>query len=169
MFAFKIVKYKKFCIMGWISMEIDVFQLIWDLEDSMTSLYKEIKSVNRFSKFSETFELMQTLSENLCIKLEKLKKQYIKPVFNRKAVIAVHNKVKDLLKKEITNDKSESIVLTKLAEGEETTGKLYKSIAFYYKKLSEFYGKISEEIGTIAKEEFDHKEALIKLQDKSLS
>ena len=53
-------------------------------------------------------------------------------------------------------------ILEILAESEESVGKLYQSFSSLLKKLSDHYLSVAEEIENIAKQEFDHRDLLLK-------
>lgn len=144
-------------------MALDIFDLLTELELHIAALYNKAKKLTRFKEFAETFQLMETVSANHSAEIKKMGNNKSMPVFDRAAVIRMHDKIKNKLWEDVIKETDESLILKKMAQSEEDAGKLYTAISLYFKKLSEYYSNVSNDIQKIAGEEFEHRDALLKL------
>ena len=144
-------------------MALDIFDLLAELELHIVELYNKARKLTRFKVFSETFQLMETVSANHSAEIKNLGDTKSMPTFDRAAVIRMHDKMKNKLWEDIIKETDENLILKKMAKSEEDTGKLYTAISFYFKKLAEYYNYVASDIEKIAGQEFEHRDALMKL------
>lgn len=145
-------------------MSIHIFELIENLEIDLANFYSRVKSVVRLRQHVNTFELMESVSRNHAKRVAELENTYNEPKFNKTAVFDMHNKIKEELWDDIVQEKNENIVLEKLAIAEEETGDLYHAISGFYDHMAKYYKGLSQEIEKISNEEYQHRDALLKLQ-----
>jgi len=144
-------------------MSNDIFDLLAELEIFIVELYAKAKNLYRLKNFTDTFQLMETVSANHSQKIKEIGDKTKITGFDRSAVINMHHKIRDKLWNDIINENDENEVLRKMSVSEESVGKLYLAISAYYEKISEEYKILSTEIQSIANEEFDHRDGLLKL------
>ena len=144
-------------------MNLDIFHLLEELEIHIARLYEKMKVLSRFIKFKETFQMMQTVSNNHSLRMKELYNKYIITTFDKNKVIKIHDKIKNKLYDSVVTEMDEKKILLRMADSEEEVGKLYLAISLYYKKQSEFYDNMSKDIDSISKEEYEHRDALLKL------
>ncbi len=141
-------------------MDEQIFDLIIQLEDDLTMMYRKLSSISRFARMKSVLEFMVKQCSEHSMSIKKMGVNTVKPTFNVSAVSALHTHIKDNLFYEAIKEPNLNKSVDNLARGEENIGKLYLSIADYYKKLAEFYLKIGDGIEKIAGEEFNHRDEI---------
>lgn len=147
-------------------METSFFNLIIELENDLALFYHKVKQVSRFRPFVETFSLMATVSENHSKRIQAIEKKYTRPTFNRKAVLDLHNLIKNELWDEITAEEDEKKIIKTMAASEEKIGNLYRAMSEFLGLLGAYYLEVATEIEHISGEEYGHRDALLRLLKK---
>lgn len=144
-------------------MPLDIFKTLEELELNIVELYSKAKTLSRLRPFVETFQLMETVSFNHSQKIKETGEKVSITAFDKNTILVMHRKMRDKLWDDIIKDENENSILKKMATSEESVGKLYLAISSYYQKLSDAYKNVVIEINQIAQEEFEHRDALLKL------
>jgi hypothetical protein len=144
-------------------MALDIFKTLEELELTIVELYSKARSLSRLRPFVETFQMMETVSFNHSQLIREAGEKVSIPTFDKNAILIMHRKMRDKLWNDIMKDEDENSILKKMATSEESVGKLYLAISSYYQKLSDAFKNVSNEIQGIAQEEFEHRDALLKL------
>jgi len=136
--------------------------LIVNLENTLGNFYLKIKNLARLAGAREVLEFMEVHSFEHANIIGQLNTNLQQPVLHESAVINFqHNLTKSVFNK-VTNEKDILSLLNVLAESEESVGKLYMGISGIFIKISNYYRAIAAEIENIAKEEFNHRDLLLK-------
>jgi len=136
------------------------------LENTLATYYQKIKNLARLEPARSVLEFMEIHSFEHAQIIENVRGKYPKPVVRESLITDFQNNLLNTVFKKISDEKDILSVLEILASSEESVGKLYQSFAILLKKLSDHYMSVAEEIEKIAKQEFDHRDLLLKDRDR---
>jgi hypothetical protein len=140
----------------------EYINLIVYLENTLADYYAKIKYLPRLEGSKEVLEYMEVHSHEHAEIISEIKRKIKKPVVHESAIINFQNNLAKSVFNKISAEKNILSVLQILADSEESVGKLYMSISSLLMKFSVYYRTIAEDIDKIAKEEFDHRDLLLK-------
>jgi rubrerythrin len=139
-----------------------LFKLITSLEDDLARFYAKLKNISSLNEFVKVFEKMEQQSRGHSNKIQKDAFSFeVKPL-DCQPIYELHNKIKKTLFDKVTTQNDTESALKILADSEEVIGKLYQSIANHYKKQATHYTKLIETLEEISKDEFKHRDAILK-------
>jgi rubrerythrin len=136
------------------------------LENTLATYYQKIKNLARLEGARAVLEFMEVHSFEHAKIIEETRGKYPKPIVRESLIADFQNNLLNSVFKEISEEKDILKVLETLADSEESIGKLYQSFSSLLKKLSDHYLSVAEEIEKIAKEEFNHRDLLLKDRDR---
>ena len=136
------------------------------LENTLATYYQKIKNLARLEPARSVLEFMEEHSFEHAKIIEEVRGKYPKPVVREGMIVDFQNNLLNSVLKKISDEKDILEVLKTLADSEESIGKLYQSFASLLKKMSDHYMSVAEEIEKIAKQEFDHRDLLLKDRDR---
>jgi hypothetical protein len=138
-----------------------ILMLISRFEKDMAEFYAKLKHVSMLNECVGIFESMETCSHlHSTYIISECKPPKISHL-NIEPLTLLHNNVKDNFLNEIKNESSIRVILKKMANAEEQTGKIYKSIAKHYSKFAESYQILSDEISEIGDDQFIHRDSIL--------
>jgi rubrerythrin len=132
------------------------------LENTLATYYQKIKNLARLEPARSVLEFMEVHSFEHAKIIEEVRGKYPKPMVRESLITDFQNNLLNTVFKKISNEKDILRILEILADSEESVGKLYQSFSSLLKKLSDHYLSIAEEIENISKQEFDHRDLLLK-------
>ena len=132
------------------------------LENTLATYYQKIKNLARLEPARSVLEFMEVHSFEHAKIIEEARGKYPKPMVRESLITDFQNNLLNTVFKKISDEKDILRILEILAESEESVGKLYQSFSSLLKKLSDHYLSVAEEIENIAKQEFDHRDLLLK-------
>jgi len=139
-----------------------LFKLITELEDNLSEFYAKLKNVSSLNEYVKIFELMEQQSEGHSKKIRNNAEiSNVKPL-DSQPIYQLHNEIKKSLFNKVTKQSDTKNALKILAESEEIIGQMYQSISNYYRKLAGSYLKLADNLDEIAKDEFKHRDAILK-------
>lgn len=147
-------------------MPVPIFDFITTMERDIADFYLKLRSVARLSSSASVFEFMSEHSMGHADRVSGLAREFEKPDIDQAFFRKVHEQIKQSLFQEVTDAPNMKTAIEKMARTEELVGKLYEVIADYYRKLAEHYTEIAKEISLISKEEFQHRDMIMKEKGK---
>jgi hypothetical protein len=138
-----------------------ILKLISLFEKDMAEFYSKLKNVSMLMECAEVFKSMESYSQKHAVHIgsecmpPRISHLSVEPL-NR-----LHNNVKESFLNEIKNESDLQVILKKLADVEDQTGKIYKSIAKHYGKFADNYQKLSDEISGIGDDQFIHRDSIL--------
>lgn len=136
------------------------------LENTLATYYQKIKNLARLEGARAVLEFMEVHSFEHAKIIEEARGKYPKPLVRESMITDFQNNLLNTVFKEISEEKDVLKILKVLADSEESVGKLYQSFSSLLKKLSDHYLNVAEEIENIAKEEFNHRDLLLKDRER---
>jgi hypothetical protein len=136
------------------------------LENTLATFYQKIKNLARLEGARNVLEFMEVHSFEHAKIIEEIKGQFPKPVMREGMISDFQNNLLDKVFKKISGEKDILKVLEMLADSEESLGKLYESIARLLKKMADHNLMIAEKIEGIAKQEYNHRDLLLKDRER---
>ena len=132
------------------------------LENTMATFYQKIKNLARLEGARAVLEFMEVHSFEHAKIIEETRDRFPKPAVKESMIVDFQNNLLNTVLNKISDEKDILKVLTILSDSEESMGKLYQSMAGLLKKLADHYVNVAEQIERIAREEFDHRDLLIR-------
>ncbi len=136
------------------------------LENTLATYYQKIKNLARLEGARDVLEFMEVHSFEHAKIIEGLKEKYPKPVMQESMISDFQNNLLNAVFKQISEEKDPIRALEILANSEESLGKLYESMARLLKKTSDYYLMIAQNIDEIARQEYGHRDILLKDRDR---
>ena len=136
------------------------------LENTLATYYQKIKNLARLEGARSVLEFMEVHSFEHGKIIEETRGKYPKPIVRESLIADFQNNLLNSVLKEVSQEKDILKVLKTLADSEESIGKLYQSFSSLLKKLADHYLSVAEDIEKIAKEEFSHRDLLLKDRDR---
>lgn len=136
------------------------------LENTLATYYQKIKNLTRLEPARAVLEFMEVHSFEHAKIIEDVRGKYPRPIVRESLITDFQNNLLNTVFQKISDEKDILRILEILADSEESVGKLYQSFARLLKKLSDHYLSVAEEIEKIAKQEFDHRDLLLKDRDR---
>jgi hypothetical protein len=136
--------------------------LIVLLENNLANFYSKIKNLPRLTGAKEVLEFMEVHSFEHANIIEQLKINLPKPTLNENAINNYQNNLTKSLFDRIMHEENILSLLQQLADSEESVGKLYMGVSGVFIKLSDYYRSVAAQIETIAKDEYNHRDLLLK-------
>jgi len=143
-------------------MSDEILNYIIFLENTIAGFYENIKNFPEMERFVPVLDFMETHSKEHADKIQSVKDKYERPSMSDEIIIDMHNSITRDVYKKISNETNYIKVLELLAESEESVGILYKKISDFLVQLSLHYKRLSGEILMISKEEYDHRDILLR-------
>ena len=128
--------------------------------------YQKIKNLARLEGAREVLEFMEVHSFEHAAVIEEFKQKFPKPVMREHLIADFQNNLVDTVFKKISEEKDILKALELLADSEESIGKLYESMARLLKKMADYNIMIAEKIEDIARQEYNHRDLLLKDRDR---
>jgi len=136
------------------------------LENTLATYYQKIKNLARLEGAREVLEFMEVHSFEHAKIIEDIKEKFPKPVMNEAMISDFQNNLLNAVFKQISEEKDPIRALEILANSEESLGKLYESMARLMKKTADYYLMIAQNIDEIARQEYGHRDILLKDRDR---
>ncbi len=136
--------------------------LIVLLENNLANFYSKIKNLPRVTGAREVLEFMEVHSFEHANIIDQLKINLPKPALSESAISSFQNNLTKTLFGRIMNEEDILSLLQLLADSEESVGKLYMGVSGVFMKLAEYYRALASQIETIAKDEYNHRDLLLK-------
>lgn len=136
------------------------------LENTMASFYQKIKNLARLEGARAVLEFMEVHSFEHAKIIEETRDKFPKPAVRESLIADYQNNLLNTVLKKISDEKDVLAVLQTLAGAEESMGQLYQSMSSLLKKIAGHYVSVAEQIDIIAKQEFDHRDLLIKDRER---
>lgn len=149
-----------------VNMTNEYINFIVFLENTMATFYQRIKNLARLEGARAVLEFMEVHSFEHAKIIEETRERYPKPVMRESLISDFQNNLLNTVFKRITDENDILAVLTILAESEESMGNLYTSMSSLLKKIAGHYVNIAEQIEMIAKDEFNHRDLLLKDRER---
>ncbi len=136
------------------------------LENTMATYYQKIKNLARLEGARAVLEFMEVHSFEHAAIIEETRDRFPKPAVRESIIADFQNNLLNTVLKKISEEKDILAVLQTLAESEESMGKLYQSMSSLLKKTADHYVSVAEQIESIARQEFDHRDLLLKDRER---
>jgi hypothetical protein len=136
------------------------------LENTLATYYQKIKLLPRLDGARAVLEFMEQHSFEHAAIIEKAMKKYPKPAVRENIITDFQNNLLNKTFKKISSENDILKVLEDLAGAEESLGKLYESLGGLMNKISEHYAAVAKEINGIAKQEYNHRDLLLKDRER---
>ncbi|HOT43973.1 MAG TPA: hypothetical protein PLM53_05925 [Spirochaetota bacterium] len=136
------------------------------LENTLATFYQKIKNVARLEGARNVLEFMEVHSFEHAKIIEEFNEKFPKPVMRETMVTDFQNNLLDAVFTKISEEKDILKALELLADSEESLGKLYESMARLLKKVADYNIMIAEQIEEIARQEYSHRDLLLKDRDR---
>lgn len=136
------------------------------LENTMATYYQKIKNLARLEGARAVLEFMEVHSFEHAAIIEETRDRFPKPAVRESMIADFQNNLLNTVLKKISEEKDILAVLQTLAESEESMGKLYQSMSSLLKKTADHYVSVAEQIESIARQEFDHRDLLLKDRER---
>jgi hypothetical protein len=136
------------------------------LENTLATFYQKIKNLARLEGARNVLEFMEVHSFEHAKIIEEIKDKFPKPVMRESMITDFQNNLLDKVFKKISGEKDILNALELLADSEESLGKLYDSMARLLKKMADHNLMIAEKIEEIAKQEYNHRDLLLRDRDR---
>lgn len=143
-------------------MTSEYLKFIVFLEKTLATYYQKIKNLPRLEGARNVLEFMEVHSFEHAEIMEDAGKKYVKPAVRDSMIADFQNNLLNSVFKKISDEKDILKVLQILADSEESLGKLYQSISGLLTKIADHYRDVAAEIEKIARQEFDHRDLLLK-------
>jgi hypothetical protein len=148
------------------SMTNEYINFIIFLENTLATFYQKIKNLARLEGARNVLEFMEVHSFEHAKIIEGIKEKFPKPVMRESMITEFQNNLLDKVFKKISEEKDILKALELLADSEESLGKLYDSMARLLKKMADHNLMIAEKIEEIARQEYNHRDLLLKDRDR---
>ncbi len=136
------------------------------LENTMATYYQKIKNLARLEGARAVLEFMEVHSFEHAAIIEETRDRFPKPAVRESMIADFQNNLLNTVLKKISEEKDILAVLQTLAESEESMGKLYQSMSSLLKKTADHYVSVADQIESIARQEFDHRDLLLKDRER---
>ncbi len=136
------------------------------LENTLGTYYGKIKNLPRLEGARSVLEFMETHSFEHAELVRDAAEKHRKPALRESMIADFQNNLVEKVFREISEEKDILSVLEKLANSEESLGKLYQGIADMLVRIGDYYREIAAEIAAVANQEFNHRDLLLKDRDR---
>lgn len=136
------------------------------LEKTLATYYQKIKNLPRLEGARNVLEFMEVHSYEHAEIIEEAGRKLVKPAVRDNMIADFQNNLLNTVFKKISDEKDIFNVLQILADAEESLGKLYQSISGLMVKIADHYRDVASEIEKIARQEYDHRDLLLKDRDR---
>ena len=136
------------------------------LENTLATFYQRIKNLARLEGARAVLEFMEVHSFEHAKIIEETRERYPKPAVRESMISDFQNNLLNNVLKKISDEKDILSVLKVLADAEDSIGNLYLSMSSLLKKIAGHYVGVANQIEEIAKQEFDHRDLLLKDRER---
>lgn len=136
------------------------------LENTLGTYYGKIKNLPRLEGARSVLEFMETHSFEHADLIREAGGKRRKPALRESMITDFQNDLVEKVFRQISDEKDILSVLEKLANSEESLGKLYHGIADLMVRIGDYYREIAAEIAAVADQEFNHRDLLLKDRER---
>jgi hypothetical protein len=146
----------------------EILNYIILLENTVATFYQRLKNIPEYKKINPILEFMETHSSEHADFINQIKNNYERPSMNGKIIVEYQNNISRKVLKKIINESNHTEILKILADSEESIGILYDKITDFLLQSSEYFKNLSDAVKKIAKEEYDHRDILLRDRENLL-